>query len=405
MRVAMVSDHASPLAVLGGVDAGGQNVHVAALATALAKRGTDVTVYTRRDDPSLPSRVSMAPRLVVEHVDAGPAEPIPKDDIYPYVGQLANGLRRAWATRRPDVVHAHFWMSGLASLAATQPLRIPVLQTFHALGVVKRRHQGGKDTSPPARIEHEVAIARRVDQVIATCSDEVFELVRMGADRHRISIVPCGVDLGTFRPDGPAEPRQHGRHRLVVVSRLVERKGIGDVILAMRHLPDTELVIAGGPSPEALDRDPEGHRLLNLARQAGVRDRIDFRGGLARADVPPLIRSADVVVSVPWYEPFGIVPVEAMACGVPVAGSAVGGLIDTIVDGETGLHVPPRDPDRLAAVLRTLIDDATLRRRLGDAGARRAAARYGNDQVAAATLACYRRVLPEVRQRAAWVSP
>ena len=405
MRVAMVSEHASPLAVMGGVDAGGQNVHVAALSMALARRGIAVTVYTRRDQPSLPTRVSMAPRLVVEHVDAGPHRAIPKDEIYQHVDELAAGLFSAWQGRPPDLVHAHFWMSGLASLAAARQLDIPVVQTFHALGVVKRRHQGNKDTSPETRIQHEVAIARRASQVIATCSDEVFELVRMGAERRRISVVPCGVDLATFRPQGPREPRPDGRHRLVVISRLVERKGIGEVIQALAQLPDTELVIAGGPPLQSLAADPEAARLMALAERAGVRDRVDFRGGMARADVPPLVRSADAIVSVPWYEPFGIVPVEAMACGVPVVGAAVGGLIDTIVDGETGFHVPPRAPDRLAAVLRSLLDDAALRQRLGSAGARRARERYGHDQVAAATLACSRRLLPQARPRAAWVSP
>jgi D-inositol-3-phosphate glycosyltransferase len=401
----MVSEHASPLATLGGVDAGGQNVHVAALGMALAKRGVEVTVYTRRDDPSLPARVSMAPRLVVEHVDAGPPETIPKDEIYPHVGAFARALTVAWQLRRPQIVHAHFWMSGLASLRAAAPLGIPVAQTFHALGVVKRRYQGDKDTSPAPRISHEVEIARQADQIIATCSDEVFELVRMGASRSRITVVPCGVDLGTFRPDGPAEARNPGRHRLVVISRLVERKGIEDVILAMRQLEDSELVIAGGPPKKDFHRDAEAARLQEVASQAGVLERVDFRGGMARADIPPLLRSADVVVSVPWYEPFGIVPVEAMACGVPVVGSAVGGLIDTIVDGRTGVHVRPRQPERLAAVLRELLEDADLRRRLGAAGARRALDHYGHDQVAAATLACYRRVTRQVRQPAAWVSP
>ena len=401
----MVSEHASPLATLGGVDAGGQNVHVAALAGALARRGIEVVVYTRRDDPSLPKRVSMAPRLTVEHIDAGPPVPLAKDDIYPHIDRFAGELYRTWSARRPDIVHGHFWMSGLASLAAARRLGVPVVQTFHALGTVKRRHQGSKDTSPPARIEHEVAIARGVDHIIATCTDEVFELVRMGADRRRVSVVPCGVDLSTFRPDGPAETRSCGRRRLVVVSRLVERKGIADVIQALADLPDTELIIAGGPARPRLDQDMEVRRLQALASAGRVRDRVDFRGGMARADVPSLMRSADVVVSVPWYEPFGIVPVEAMACGVPVVASAVGGLVDTVVDGQTGLHVPPRDPKRLAMALQGLLQDDALRRRLGHAGARRAAERYGHDQVAAATLSAYRWVMPQPLPRAAWASP
>ncbi|MGI8683242.1 MAG: glycosyltransferase, partial [Mycobacteriales bacterium] len=157
MRIAMVSEHASPLAVLGGVDTGGQNVHVAALAGALARLGHSVTVHTRRDDPDLPRRVQLRPGVTVDQVTAGPAREIPKDELLPYMAAFAADLRAQWESEleRPDVVHAHFWMSGLAALAAARPLHIPVVQTFHALGVVKRRQQGSKDTSPPQRLELE----------------------------------------------------------------------------------------------------------------------------------------------------------------------------------------------------------------------------------------------------------
>ncbi len=182
MRIAMVSEHASPLAALGGVDAGGQNVHVAALAQAVARRGAQVVVHTRRDDPDLPARVQMAPGVVVHHVDAGPPYPVPKDDLPPYMDAFAADLSRVWRRWRPDVAHAHFWMSGMAAVDAGRPLGIPVVQTFHALGVVKRRHQGERDTSPPQRREVERRLLAEVDRVVATCTDEVFELVRLGAD-------------------------------------------------------------------------------------------------------------------------------------------------------------------------------------------------------------------------------
>ena len=171
MRIAMVSEHASPLAVLGGDDAGGQNVHVAELAKALARRGMEVVVHTRRDDPSLPRRVALAPGVVVDHVDAGPARELPKDELLEHMDAFAEDLLGCWSAERPDLVHSHFWMSGLASLDAAQPLGVPVAHTFHALGVVKRRHQGDRDTSPPGRLAIERRIARRVDRVVATCSD------------------------------------------------------------------------------------------------------------------------------------------------------------------------------------------------------------------------------------------
>jgi D-inositol-3-phosphate glycosyltransferase len=389
MRIALVSEHASPLATLGGVDAGGQNVHVAALATALGRLGHEVVVHTRRDDPTLPRQVLLAPNVVVDHVDAGPPLPLPKDDLFAHMGTFAAELQRRWWPSPPDLVHAHFWMSGYAALAAARPLRIPVAQTFHALGVVKRRHQGAKDTSPSERLTVEARLVREMDHIIATCSDEVFELRRLGVDPGRVSVVPCGVDTSLFTPDGPAEPRPRRRRRLVSVGRLVERKGVGNIIIALGDLPGTELVVAGGPDRRQLADDPEVRRLRALAESRGVADRVEFRGRLERAELPPLLRSADAVVCVPWYEPFGIVPLEAMACGVPVIASAVGGLTDTVVDGVTGVHVPPRRPRELAATLRRALDDPDGLRAMGVAGAQRARRRYTWARVAADTAAVY----------------
>jgi glycosyltransferase involved in cell wall biosynthesis len=385
----MVSEHASPLALLGGVDAGGQNVHVAALATAMARHGAEVVVHTRRDDPDLPEWVPFAPGVTVEHVTAGPPAPLPKDGLLPHMDEFAEGLRRSWTARPPEVVHAHFWMSGLAALAAGRRLGLPVAQTFHALGVVKRRHQGIKDTSPPGRVAAERAIVRRADAIVATCSDEVFELARLGAEPHRTVVVPCGVDLDLFTPDGPALPRTPGRRRLLVVSRLVERKGIGDAVTALARLPGAELLVAGGPEACRLGGDAEARRLTALAGELGVADRLRLLGRVGQAELPALLRSADVVVCVPWYEPFGMVPLEAMACGVPVVVAAVGGLVDTVVDGVTGLHVPAHRPDRLAEGLAALLDDPAALAGLGRAGALRARRRYGWDRIAAATLEVY----------------
>ena len=219
------------------------------------------------------------------------------------------------------------------------------MQTFHALGSVKRRHQGADDTSPPGRVAAERAVVGRVDRVIATCTDEVFELARLGAPRRRTTVVPCGVDTAAFSPDGPVHPRAE-RPRIVVLGRLVRRKGVDEVIAALRRLPGVELLVAGGPDGSgehsaALHRDPDARRLRQAAAAAGVADRVRLLGAVARPDVPALLRSADAVVCVPWYEPFGIVPLEAMACGRPVVASAVGGIQDTVVDQVTG---PARAP-------------------------------------------------------------
>jgi glycosyltransferase involved in cell wall biosynthesis/phosphoheptose isomerase len=401
MKVAMVSEHASPLAALGGVDAGGQNVHVAALAAEMGRQGAHVVVHTRRDDESLPQRVRLAPGAVVDHVPAGPAAPIPKDELLPHMDAFAADLAAQWREDRPDVVHAHFWMSGHAALMVARELGIPVVHTFHALGVVKRRYQGEMDTSPAERIEIEKEILRRADHVVATCSDEVFELVRMGGARGRLTVVPCGVDLDLFTPEGRRARRRPGLRRIVCVGRLVERKGVGNAISTLAALPDAELVVAGGPPRTQLDRDPEARRLRALAEQTGVADRVDLRGRMDREDVAALLRSADAVVCVPWYEPFGIVPLEAMACGTPVVASAVGGMIDSVVDDVTGVHVPPRDPDRLAEALAPLLADPERRAVLGSAGVERARRRYGWPRIAAATLDVYARVAARPRRTAA----
>ena len=176
MRVALVSEHASPLAVLGGVDAGGQNVHVAALACALARRGAQVVVHTRRDDPDLPRRVALCDGRHVDHIDAGPPAAIAKDELFPHMDAFARELQRCWREDRPDLVHSHFWMSGLAALQAARELELPVVHTFHALGIVKRRYQGDADTSPPQRVELERELVARCDRIVATCTDEAFEL-------------------------------------------------------------------------------------------------------------------------------------------------------------------------------------------------------------------------------------
>jgi glycosyltransferase involved in cell wall biosynthesis len=393
MKIALVSEHASPLAALGDADAGGQNVHVAALADHLTRRGHDVTVHTRRDDPDLPDQVTTDAGYTVEHVPAGPPEPVPKDLLLPYMCEFGHALGRRWHAGPPDVVHAHFWMSGLAALMASEDL-VPVALTYHALGTVKRRHLGTDDPSPAERLGVERRIGGHADHIIATCNDEVRELTAMGVTHGSTTVVPCGVDLSRLHPHGPADdPVPRGeRHRLVYVGRLVERKGVETIIRALVELPDTELLVAGGPAVTELDGDREANRLRKIAAEVGVADRLVMLGGIPPHDVPALLRSADVAVFTPWYEPFGIAPVEAMACGIPVVATAVGGITDTVTDGVTGQHVPPRRPAVLAATLRDLLADPDRRRAYGRAGAERAREHYAWEQVAARTEAVYARV-------------
>jgi glycosyltransferase involved in cell wall biosynthesis len=387
----MVSEHASPLVPLGDVDAGGQNMYVAELSAALARLGHEVVVYTRRDRPRQPRRVRTSAGYEVVHVPAGSPSAISKDRLLPHMGTFAQFLAADLRQRPVDVIHAHFWMSGFASLLAARASRTPVVQTFHALGTVKRRHQRDADTSPSKRIAMERGIVAQVARVLATSSDEVFELVRMGVARDRISVVPCGVDCELFNPNGPRWRR--GRlQRLVTVGRLVPRKGVHTIISALPALPGAELLVAGGPPAGQLAADPEAQRLMAHAKALGVADRVQLLGQVEHGEVPSLLRSADAVLCTPWYEPFGMVALEAMACGRPVIATAVGGLTDTVVDGVTGVLVPPRNPLALAATVRRLLADPTMLFGYGMAGRDRARARFTWQRIALDTLRNYERV-------------
>lgn len=424
MRIAMVSEHASPLARLGEVDSGGQNTHVAELATALARRGNEVRVYTRRDDPTTPERVAWTDGVVVVHVPAGPPTRLPKDDLLPYMGEFGRWLAASWGTHAgstgpawadafvPDVVHAHFWTSGLAALTATAETRIPVVVTFHALGSVKRRYQREKDTSPHGRIGLERTLGQRADRVIAQCEDEVEELGRLGIRRADTAVVPSGVDIVRFSPSGPAAPPPPpGRRRILSVGRLVERKGFGDLVEALRLLPDAELVIAGGPPRDRLAEDPEARRLLGLAAHARQSERVLLLGSVPIAEMPAWYRSADVVACSPWYEPFGLTPLEAMACGVPVVAYAVGGLAESVIDGVTGSHVAPRSVRGLAIALRALLADDVRRMTYASASVDRVRSRYTWERTAldvervyAGAVEDHRQLLAEATERLTEVS-
>jgi glycosyltransferase involved in cell wall biosynthesis len=394
MRIALISEHASPLAVFGGEDAGGQNTHVAELSAALAARGHDVRIYTRRDARRQPAEVPVSAGVTVVHTPAGPAKPLPKDALLPYMGGFGRWLGRQW--RRglwaPDVVHAHFWMSGLAALTASRYHPAPIVQTFHALGTVKRRYQGAADTSPPERIGLERVLGRSVDRVLAQCQDEIDELLRLGVPRGRIALVPSGVNLDRFTTQGPAMPRPAGRFRVLSIGRLVERKGFADVIAGMQYVPRADLVIVGG---SADPDDPQAHRLIEHAVQHGVADRVTLAGAVPPARVAQWYRSADVLVAAPWYEPFGLTPLEAMACGVPVVATAVGGLLDTVVDGVTGTLVPPRNPRALGDAVRALLNDTIGRRSFASAALDRARSCYSWSRAATQVEAVYADVLQQ----------
>lgn len=394
LRVALVSEHASPLATMGGVDAGGQNVYVAHVAKGLAALGHQVEVFTRRDDPTLPAVVDLRPGVRVRHVTAGPAAFVPKEQLLPHMPAFAAGLERMLrSVAACDVVHANFFMSGLASLRLKSNMGLPLVTTFHALGLVRREHQQSADAFPPQRIDIERMLVERSDRVIAECPQDREDLSRLyGASHSRMRMVPCGIDPTEFRPMDQAAARAElgldpDEFIVLQLGRLVPRKGVDNVIRSLAFLPDrakVRLVIVGGDSREPDEaRTPEIARLRRVAQEAGVAERVLFTGQRRRDELRAYFSAADVFVSTPWYEPFGITPLEAMACGTPVIGSAVGGIAYSVADGVTGFLVPPKDPAALALRLAQLQAQPALGRALGLAGVKRVRSMFTWDHVAA----------------------
>lgn len=365
------------------VSAGAPAVRLAELSAAVAGGGHDVTVYTRRDDPDSPERAPTAQGYTVVRIPAGPPEPLPEDELPAHIGTFARGLAGSWAADRPDVAHAHLWMSGVATQVAARGLRVPTVQTFHGLD----RGESGSGV----RRTLERLLARNAGWVTASSTSEAAELIRMGRSRNGISVVPCGVDLDLFTAHGDIAVR--GRTpRIMSVARVLSRRGLEIMIAALPAVVGAEFVIVGGPDPRYLDDDPEVRRLRALALRLGVAQRVRFTGAVARHDMPALLRSADVVACTPWFEPSGVVPLEAMACGVPVVASAVGGPLDTVVHDVTGLLVPPGRPRKCAAAVSAILREDFLGRSLGLAGRDRASARYSWYRVAEDTARIYDRV-------------
>ncbi len=387
MRVAMISEHASPLAALGGEDSGGQNVYVAELARRLGEMGHEVDVFTRRDGARRPVVVPFSGGVQVVHLPAGPAKVLSKDELFPLMGEFRDAFYEFAEEVPYDLVHANFWMSGWVACEAKRDLGLPFAQTFHALGEIKKREQGANDNSPPERPAAERRILDEAGLVLATCPAEVEDLVELyDADPDRLTLVPCGVDVGTFRPVDRKEARRalglDDRPTAVYVGRIVPRKGVDTLIEAFALLPealDARLLIVGGDEGAA----PEVARLTALAESLGVAERVTFAGSRPRGELRRYYGAADAAVSVPHYEPFGMTPLEAMACAVPVVGSGVGGIKWSVADGETGYLVPPRDPETLAARLPRLLSGGALRDRMGRAARRRIEEQFTWERVAA----------------------
>ncbi len=383
--IAIISEHASPLAAPGGVDSGGQNVYVAHIARKLARLGFRVDVFTRRDRDTLPEIHNCGDGVRVIHVPAGPAAFVKKEELLGHMEAFSEYMT-AFMKRQGtpyDLMHANFWMSGLVAANIKAVLGIPFVVTFHALGLVRRQHQGEDDGFPDQRFEAEQRIVQEADGIIAECPQDRDDLIRFyGADKDKIRDIPCGFDPQELWPiNKRAAAREIGlqddQWTVLQLGRMVPRKGVDTAICGFaqmvkkQNVPARMLVVGGEARTPDESITPEIGRLRKIAADEGVLDRMIFSGRRGREELKYYYSAADVFISTPWYEPFGITPVESMACGTPVIGARVGGIKHTVVDGETGYLVPPNDPQAIADRLLELYQDRNKLQQLRQNGIRR----------------------------------
>lgn len=407
-RIALISEHASPLGTFGGADSGGQNVYVGQLAKHLATLGYKVDVFTRRDSHELPEIGDWLDSVRIIHVPAGPPMYVRKEDLLPYMEEFtAYVLDCCQGTQQTyDLIHANFWMSAMVAAQVKQRCGIPFIVTFHALGRVRRFYQREADEFPDERFIIEDRIVAEADYIIAECPQDREDLLCLyHASPKKIRMIPCGFDPAEFWQIDKTSARvrlglEPDQPLLLQLGRLVPRKGVDTVIrgfghLKRRHQIAARLLIVGGESEEPDPHlTPEIGRLKAIALDEGVAEQVTFVGRKRRELLKYYYSAADIFLTTPLYEPFGITPLEAMACGTPVIGSNVGGVKFTVKDGETGYLVPPNQPDALALAIAYLYQNPESRDRLSRQAIQRAN-QFTWQQITSEVAALYETVISQ----------
>lgn len=386
MRILLASLTANPLPSPEGDGPWSQSIHLAELATCLSAAGHQVTVAARHDAPHRPNEVWMAGGVRVVNLEAGPRRPQSEDELINAVPDFTAQLHGLVDDLQPELIHSHRWITGRAALPVAWNRRLPLVHTSHGL----HQQEAGRGDGG-LRASSEATLVRRASHLFSSSSSELFELVRLGASMSAVTVVPPAVDLKLFNPEGEIEPGS--RNRLVAVGRMTADRGFADAVSALAHLPEASLVVAGGPGSDDIETHPVTKELARLARDLGVADRLEIRGRTRRAELARLLRSSAAALCLPAFEPSGLAPVEAMACGVPVIATTVGGHSDVVVDEITGIHVQPGRVDQIVAAARRLLSEPAVGREMGTAGRDRVERRYGWDRVIGAVIEGYERCL------------
>ena len=372
-RLAMLSFHTSPLLQPGQGDAGGMNVYVRELVSALAQGGVECTTYTRRMHRDQPDVVDVEPGHQVVHIDAGSPAAV-KEDLPHLVDHFADGVRDHLATTGgADVLHANYWLSGMAAHRLKHELGMPLVTTFHTLARVKAE---GGDPEPMLREKAEIEIIGCADAICVSCTDEEQQFRRLYGDPPgRVEIVAPGVEHALFAPGDRRGARRAlglGDHPvLLFVGRIQPLKGVEVAVRALAELnrPDAVLLVVGGASGQAGDHEVD--RIHALVDSLGLREQVRFAPPQQHHILSTYYRAADVVLVPSRSESFGLVALEAAACGTPVVASAVGGLLTIVEDSRTGFLIPDRSPEHFAACTARILDNGAFAAELGRAAAAR----------------------------------
>ncbi len=423
-RIAMLSVHTCPLAALGGEKTGGMNVYVRDLSRQLGRWGLHVDIFTRSQDPAGPRVCGRTgPNSRVIRVKAGPEAPYNTNLIFDHLPEFVAGVKRFVEQEDVayDLIHSHYWLSGWAARQLQAEWSLPIVQMFHTLGHLKNMvAQREDEKESPRRIQVETQIMGFADRLVAATPVEKAHMTWLyGAAPSRIEVIPCGVDLSLFSPRPQAEAQNHLRSKLDVklnvpaggqrmvlfVGRIEPLKGIDTLVRAMALLAkdgrreNLGLVIVGGDaSDDPATDNKEMNRLRRLRAELGLTESVTFLGARDQQTLPYYYSAADVVVMPSHYESFGMVALEAMACGTPVIASKVGGLTSIVQDRVTGFLVPHGDPTALAHKIELILQDHALRQKLGQQAAQRAQ-HYGWATVATQIVALYRQLVDQPHRR------